>query len=242
MFNTPAKRILLILASLLVVAALIIGVFLSSRNSRIAGYETQPEGSSDNTADQSLIVDGSNILGALGSHSRYKSLTKDLYIYAKQVYPEYSKYDVVSFVPSGKPIKTNSEVKIAGSFARVSNKINITIKLLPNSRLDVSIKDTKTNKSIDELLPSNNKQNKYIASLPIDTETYTIGYNVTSETMNITLKSLNSGVSEAAIEQIKQATSGTSFDINSVVVQAPAGLKGPSPAQIELSNPNRRLD
>jgi hypothetical protein len=65
----------------------------------------------------------------------------------------------------------------SGYFYGVPDKINLTATLHDSGIVTLSIKNTRDNTSIDELLNLNGEKNRFITKLPIDTNLYSVRYS-----------------------------------------------------------------
>ena len=92
---------------------------------------------------------------------------------------------------------------LKGSLTKNKDQLEFRYRELKNSRVSVIIKNLKSKKEESNSLPSNSKRNKYISSLPINTDIYSIDYLVQSDTFTILISSLDDSVAGTAINDFQ---------------------------------------
>jgi hypothetical protein len=146
------------------------------------------EGSSVNYSDIAVISKGEELFKDLGGSISYDLFGKDLYYFGKNSYKNYSKEKaVIGFLITSETKKVNNEYVFEGRFGAVSNKISVSVKPLERHRIYTKITDTKTKKDLNSSLPSNNKRNQFIATLPVTKDDFSIDFDETSDTFVINI-------------------------------------------------------
>lgn len=142
-------------------------------------------------------------------------LRDDLAFYARSIYPDKynpEKQPAVVFNVSGAPVQSEKSLEFSGGYEKVKGKFSVKVELLKNGRIKTSIVDTKTNHNIDSELPSNSKQNQFIASLPITTDGYRVSFSGIGEETKITIR-LNDSSELSRVEALNsvEAAMGSDF-------------------------------
>lgn len=190
-----------------------------------------PEGTSTNPDSQAVITDGEDLVQALGGVDAYDFLQYDLFFFAKTAYASYQDQEsTVGFAVKSDIKNEDGAVIFYGTFGSVDNKITIVVKPLRNDRINVSITDTKTNLNIDTFLPSNNRRDQFIGTLPLTSDTYTIDYDSRSDGFIIslypeTLAAINAAYDEAEAK-LKEGLGVTSLAEEIVQVSRPGSSFG----------------
>lgn len=179
------KRILYIGVAVFFVLFLIL-IVSSKGNSNLDVLPT--ESSSVDYSNRVVFTNGKKLLTAMGSTKRYELLAKDLYKYGQKSYKDYAKSKVVMGFEVKSDIKNQGDVySFDGRFGKSKNKIIVQFKVLANERINTSITDSKTKVNIDKSLPSNNKRNTFIATLPVEHDGYSISFDSSSDSFIINL-------------------------------------------------------
>jgi hypothetical protein len=181
------------------------------------------EGSSRDYKIEANIENGKDLLYALGGLNRYGSLAADLKFYANNSYKQYADVKkVVGFEVKNALKNDGDTITFEGNFGSVGNKITVQVTLLNNQRLKTSITDQKTKKSIDDKLPSNSKRNKYIATLPIQTQDFDISYDQTTEQFVATVYERSISAQNKAASTLKTALGDEQFKNEAIQYILPA--------------------
>lgn len=167
----PIKNLLLVGS---VIAVLVtIGVLSSGGRANI---DTPDEGSSIDYSTQVRMVNGKDLLYAIGGVRPYDFLGKDLFTFGKVGYTKYKSGGVIGFEVTSNLKEDGNTINFSGRFGATDNKIDVTVKTLKNDRIHTSITDTVTKLNIDDELPSNTIRNQFIGSLPLNDKRYSIEY------------------------------------------------------------------
>ncbi len=161
------------------------------------------EGTNTDYSVAARIVDGENLFYQLGGGSRFDSLAKDLYTYAKSNYENYKNNpDKVVGFKVEEITENDLDITIYGRYGSSKNRIQIQIKLLNNNRQHVSVVDTVTKINIDEQLASNNSRNEYIATLPKTENGYSVEYVEKTDSVVINLYDRDPALAEQAYKDL----------------------------------------
>lgn len=150
-----------------------------------------------------------------GSTVSNNMLRDDLAYYARSTYPdEYNpnRQPSVVFNLADTPKKSEKSLEFSGGYEKVKAKFDVKVELLSNGRIKTSIVDTKTNRNINSELPSNSKQNQFIASLPITTGSYRLSFSGSGDKDKITIR-LNDQSEQSRVEALSsiEAAMGDDF-------------------------------
>jgi hypothetical protein len=196
------KSLLIIPVILFVVLLLILSLRGSSKNYKTAG----------DTVSASTIASlkyNNALYFATNVNASDSLLGEDITFFARKNYQVYNpdKPIAVIFNIASKPSTNGKTISFSGSYEKVKNKIEVTVTILRNNRIKTSIKDAKTGTEIDSLLPSNNKTNLYIQSLPITYTNYRIYYSLVTNKVTINLNRYSPDLKQQALTQLIEATS-----------------------------------
>ena len=181
------------------------------------------------------IDNGTELYRIIDSFPRYLLLRNDLTTVARKVYNDKSK--TVLFTV--KNVENKSEEYTVNGYFNKNEKLSLilTLKSLPNSRLQVSAKDSKGN-DVSDLFKSNSGRNKVIASMPKNTASYDLDYVVDGDFFTITVHSVDDAVLVAAKADLKNLL-GADYDEKNISVIYPSYLSGEPQYQ---SQQNEDLD
>ena len=168
--------------------------------------------------DVAYFVNSSELYKAVGGR-RFNYLQTDLRAHFNDIVKGYNK--PVNFSVTSVVSKQNA-VTIEGSYQAKLGKTIIEVKLLNNERLDVTIGSGK--KSNHDILPSNSKINKYIASLPITGPDYTIDFLLSDNTIVISIFDRDPAIAERARTTIIQAIGKEETDKQQITVSFPSNF------------------
>lgn len=192
---------------------LIIAVLLGRGNGK-----TNTGGDYSPNNNVAYFVDSSELYKAVGSR-RFNYLQLDLRAHFNDIIKDYNK--PVNFTVTSVVAKQGTVV-IEGSYQAKLGKTIIEVKLLNNERLDVTIGSGK--KSNHDILPSNSKINKYIASLPITGPDYTIDFLLSDNTIVISIFDRDPAISERALATIVQAVGKEEANKQQITVSFPSNF------------------
>lgn len=164
------NRVLVVVVALVILIAMIV-LFSSGKGNNTVGPETIA------TNSRAALVYEDNVYLPVGSVDGNNMLLEDIAYFARTEYKAYnpSKQPAVNFFVDKS--KVNGEViEFSGKYEKIKNPISIRVTRLNNDRLNVSITDNKTKRNINSKLPSASKQNKFIATLPINEDQYNVVY------------------------------------------------------------------
>lgn len=220
--STKARVILVIIIATLSLA--LIGVLLQKDEN----FETFGEGFALDHTVYAMLVEGTELLDNLSSMEEYDRFARDLRVFAKAAYPEYSdEGSLIAFKITSPVRKDGDSLSFNGRFGSVENKIDATIRPLGKNRIKTSITDTKTKLNIDPDLPSNSIREQFIGSLPHEGEGYLVDYNDTTDSFFINLRSNTAAVRQEAEQFI--ASSLKLKDIQDERVEVLGGAAKTSP-------------
>lgn len=221
------KKIQAVLAGLGIIVVIILTI-LSFRptNSSIDDYPL--EGTDQDYSAHARIVGGDELFSILGGDRRFDALSRDLFYFAETAYSVYrsSETEVVGFKVTKQGEKVNNSIEIEGEYGSIKNKVRIKVDILANDRIKTSITDTKTDLNIDSKLPSNNKLNQYIATLPENYDGYTTEYDRSADGVTIFLDDKNPALADKAFADITAQIDDGSYDRSRFNVLFPAGSIG----------------
>lgn len=194
----------LIIASLVLITVVgFIAIFTKDN------IDTPPDGDGIvlDYSDSASLVDSEDLLNAVGSIDAYDRVRKDIYTFGKKTYQPYitNSTKAIGFAISKKSVtKNGSDISLEGKYGSSSDEIKISIKLLSNFRIKISITDIKTGRNIDSELPSNNKLNQLIGILPYDSENYSISYSDRSLKVVVRLDFFTEELKAEALDYIRK--------------------------------------
>ena len=207
MKESPLKLLLTrqnVLFAGLVIAIIAGIVFYNSSRNEFGGEKVNPD-------SPATLVYADNVYQPTGYGPVDSQIAADMAYFARHVYTDKynpDKFPAVNFDVSGKPSASDGTVSFEGKYERVKAKIKVTVRQLSNDRVETSITDTSTNKSINNELPSNSKINKYIATLPYKNTGYRIYFAIDTQRVTISLfGDFNETYRQAAVNELKSKTS-----------------------------------
>jgi hypothetical protein len=181
------------------------------------------------------INNGTELYKIVGDFQRYLLLRKDLTTVARKVYGD--KSVSVLFTVSSVENKTDTYT-VDGYFGKdKKSSLSLSLKSLPNSRLQVTAKDNKGT-DVSDLFKSNSSRNKVIASMPKNTPAYDLDYVVEGDFFTITVHSVDDSALTAAKTDLKNLL-GTDYDEKNISIIYPSYLSGEPQYQ---SQQNEDLD
>lgn len=177
--STRSKIVLsLLIVLLLSLVSVLMVVYFGKENIDMAPKE---EGSIQLDYSKSVnLVDGEEVLNKLGNYIAYDKLREDLHYFAKDHYEVYktNANKVVGFKVNSKSVKQNdNKLEFKGNYGSVTQDINVSIEILNNNNIKVSITDSKDKYNIDDKLPSNSKVEQFIGSLPYISTEFSVSYS-----------------------------------------------------------------
>lgn len=180
---------LIVLLSVVVLVAIFVFFILISRSNTID--ERPHEGTSEDYTSQVVMFDNEQsreLFKIVGGDVRFDSIRSDLYYFAQKEFGDsYKNKEYVGFKITSKLAQNSEKYTLEGRFGAVNNKIIVSFKNLPNTRINVEISDKKTGKRLYEQLPSNSKRNQLIAKLPINNKQYYIDFDGPKNTFTINI-------------------------------------------------------
>lgn len=211
----------LIFFSLIVVLALI--VFLAFVNR--PGEPLTIGDQASKTSDAFLVYKESPFIPT-GNTISDQQIREDMAFYARKQYPVYNPDKNPAVLFNIKEFTKNEQGRrsFSGKFDKHKSEISVSIELLQNDRVKVSI-TSKDDPVIDETLPSASPKNKFIASLPLSTANYSIDYSSEADTFQVTVfDTLETSAIEAKNELKKNLAN--EYSEESVSIIYPTYLKG----------------
>lgn len=216
---TIRKVIILVLA----LAVLVVVALLASQSRTDNGIDAKPEGVDTDFSSHANIVDGEELLEQLGSLDSFDLLARDLHHFAQATYYTYKSDPnrVVGFRITS-PVEVQAEkLLLHGHFGSSRNEIAVIIKKLNNNRIVTSITDTETGFNADETLPSNSKLNRFLGSLPITNDQYSINF-VSSLELEIAIYSNDPEIYDAAYKVVEDSVGKEEADKINLTVSLPS--------------------
>lgn len=175
------------------------------------------------------LYEGSELFKAIGE-KQYDQLSMDVYLFGKNTYKAYrsgSKHVVGFLINRESLTKRDSKISFEGKYGSSSSSIKVAVELLKNERIKTSIKDVGLNNNIDQKLPSNSKTNKFIASLPFVSKSYSIYYYPDSPKLGIEISGVSDQSKKEAISFVaSQTDDGFVNDDNIDLFYISASLSG----------------
>ena len=216
------NKTLLVLPGFLLFILIVIAIVSSSNNNSSGAEKVSPDSSA-------FLIYKNNNYSATNINASDSLLQDDIAFFARKNFNAYDpkKQPSVTFNIAGRPKQNGDTTSFTGSYQKVKNRIQVTVTKLKNRRIKSSIKDTKTGANIDSLLPSNNKTNLFILSLPITTPTYSIFYSLETNKVTINLNSYSPSDKQVALTRIAAAVGAdyiTSGNINVYYASSPPGI------------------
>lgn len=206
--DQPRKRVIkavIIIVAALVFLIILIASFAGGNQTAETPVEVDaiPEADFD-TGTQANIV-GGDLVQQIGNVEGYTSFSQDLHDFGRQTYDAYKDpIKPVGFQVTSEVTKENATLTFDGKFGSSSNNVAVTIELLKNNRIKVSITDTKTGVNMDNRLPSNTPVNRFIGTLPIHGNGYDITF-VPDDNVAIVLYDRNPALYTQAYQTIVEA-------------------------------------
>lgn len=218
------RKKLFFIISLIALAGLLFLVTLISTTTKNNGITELPEGTSIDIINEAYLHETSGehtIAEYVVSDKAFSGIKTDFKLFAKDTYEQYQEEDtVVIFNVSN--TKIEDEVLVAyGKFAQEENEVESRIRLLNNERIEISIRDVDSGKTMDENLPSNSQLNQYIATLPVSKENYTAEYKRFSEIILVSFNSRNSSLRDSYKKDVWQKINDGSLDEDMFVFSFP---------------------
>ena len=221
---------LLFIALLLTVIFVLFLILSGSRNTN------ENEGDRASANSDAFIVFKDSPFLPTGNVYSDQQIRKDVAFYARKQYQEYNpeKNPAVLFTVENFSKNESGIVTFSGKFEKHKGDVKVDIELLNNDRVKVSIFSEKDS-VINDALPSASAENKYIASLPSNTTSYSISYSSEARSYNITVYNLSDSTLQLAKTELKQKLA-TDYSDDKVTVNYPSYLKGESSAASAKSN------
>lgn len=165
------------------------------------------------------INNGDELFEFIGS-SRYYNLRFDLYEvgYSQRVPANNMVFNVKKIKNKD---KENQKIVIEGEYLNSSVKILLEIYLKQNQRQEHRITNLSNKNDLSFVSLSNSKFNKFIQSLPVVKENYTIEYIIEDENILINLNVRDSSLAEKIINEIKTPIDDDSFDRSKIQIIYP---------------------
>lgn len=197
------NRRFLVLSGLAIVTLIlfIVGTSMSSDRGIGTGKEySPPNGPATMAASEELYR-------KLSNNIRFTALREDLAFFGRTTIADYrsGKFAEVVFAISSEISQNNNTLTFSGKFEKSKDKITVVIDPLKFERMKVSITNNKTKVNIDNELPSNSKENQFIASLPIDGDGYRIGYISEEKSYEINILRRESALVEIANKKLVES-------------------------------------
>ena len=172
-FKSP---VFIVIAAMVIVAIYVLGVNNYNEtkqfNDRIGLEYISPDSAAITLKDNESFSAGDN-------NTTDSILDKDLAYFARHSYKEYDPkinpkviFDVVS--------KTNvdtNKIKLVGKFRLTKEEVTVALEITNYGRINSSIIATKTKRTLDTELPSNNSRDQFIGKLPVYGGDFIIDYN-----------------------------------------------------------------
>jgi hypothetical protein len=197
--QTSSKKIFVVVGVIIVILAGLIGSLTHRGDDGESGGEyVAPD------SPAFLIYEDKAYL-PLDENASNNMLRADVAYFARNNYSEYDpeKQPSVAFHIKKKPAKNGSVLEFRGQYEKVKNEISISVNSLNNGRIITSITDTKTKKDLNTQLPSNTQRNKFIATLPIVTKTYSIEYAMPTDLFTLIIFDGSTAATEEAEKALK---------------------------------------
>lgn len=186
LFHKENQGILIFILAVFVMFIVII--FASTRN----GVD-QTDTDGERTTESTTGFFEYNKEPFLPASSTYANLQlqEDLAFFARNFVDYYKKNPADSILFVVDNLESNDRAKglykFTGKLTKYNKDIQISVTERPNNRIMTTINDISTNRSYKDELPSSNKKNNFIASLPINRNGYTIDYLIKSNKFIITV-------------------------------------------------------
>lgn len=171
MDNQSKNKLIVVIA--LIIIFMSVGFLIFSRSN---SSEVSIEGQNIDPSQQAAISNGEALAQTLGSLEKFERLSEDLYVFAKAAYPVNS-LPFVGFVAGDEINNNEGVISFRGVYEPIGKEVDISVRILKNDRISVSITDLASELNIDSFLPSNTKRNQFIGTLPASTDTYSVDYD-----------------------------------------------------------------
>jgi hypothetical protein len=215
------KGLLILPVVLLIIFVSIAGI-KGSKNSRVGTDSISP-------SSGAVLFYNKKSYSVTNENASETLLLADLAFFARKNFQAYTpaSQPLVSFSITNNPVSKGDTISFEGRYQEVKDRITVSVTTLKNRRIKTSILDTKTSTNIDSLLPSNDKVNQFILSLPLSTPNYRIYYSLQTNRVTVNLNMYSPTDKQAAISQIRAATGSeyiTSDNINIFYALSPPGI------------------
>jgi hypothetical protein len=215
------QPVLVIVSIIVAVLFILVLVFVNNRQNidETIGDQASP------TSSAFLLYKGQTFLPTTNNISN-EMIRVDLAYLARTNFKEYdpNKNPGVIFNIDSFTAIEDGKLSFTGSYEKKAGMITVDVSLLTNDIAQVKI--TSADKQlVDTKLPSSSKRNLLIASLPKDTETYSLAYSSASDTFIVTVFSTDEAVVQTAKNQLKTDL-GDEYSEDDISIYYPAYLKG----------------
>lgn len=212
------QRILVFILSLALL--LLMGLFLiSSRNNdRSLGDTAGPNSGA-------FLIYKNETFSPFGNLRADNFVRDDVAYYARKTMEAYdvNKNPGVVFIVSDFTVSEKTKVSFKGKYEKVKGEVSISAEHLAYDRVKVSIRWNDTD--IDSQLPSANKRNRFIISLPVEQGGYQLSFSPESDLFVITPTIAGEAAINSAVDFLRVNLEELYSD-DSYMVHYPAYLKG----------------
>ena len=124
----------------------------------------------------------------LNDNYQFTNIREDLGVFARTTIDKYGNDGSLDVVFEVKIVESvDGVIHIKGQFLGQKQTISMQVKPLSFGQIDNSIRNESTDTSIDKVLPSNSSYNKFVGSLPLDKDDYSITYDVGDDSFVVNL-------------------------------------------------------
>lgn len=184
------KKIIVAAAIVAVFIAVVVSLFTRQNEPSVAPPEeidSIPEAFFDYEIHTN-IIGGKELARAIESRGDMEVVSRDMNVFGRKAYDAYKNNPKkpVGFKITSDITVADNTISFGGRYGSSENKVSVSIKLLNNRRMELSITDTATDFNIDSELSANSKVNRFVGGLPVAGDGYNITF-VKGNTINIGL-------------------------------------------------------
>jgi len=220
MLENFSKRTKLIFSG--IIASLFVFIILLSLSSPNKSVEA-PASTQFYSDAPCYILDGEKIYSKIDPY-QFLSLRKNLTQYARQFVKGEDPtvdYELISDVA-----QDNNTLEFSlKSLNTPKHEIIVMLKTLPNSRINISIKDKSSGSAgYDDSLEANSKRNAFVSTLPVTLPGFSVEYELSVERFRITLTTKSAQNRDESLSFVAEQSGLGSLDENDYSLIAPGYL------------------
>ncbi|MEI7522540.1 MAG: hypothetical protein WCJ86_03665 [Candidatus Saccharibacteria bacterium] len=198
-FKSP---VFIVIAAMVIVVMYVLGV----KNYNETKQFNERIGLEYISPDSAAITLKDNKSFSAGDNSTTDSiLDEDLAYFARHSYKEYNPKtnpQVIFDVASKTNVDTN-KIKLVGKFRLTKEEVTVAVEIANYGRINSSIIATKTKRTLDAELPSNNPRDQFIGKLPVYGGSFIIDYNPMTDMIYSNLYSQSAASKTEALNMLK---------------------------------------